>query len=43
MTKEEYYKTFSLSKVPKKVLKNEELANLYAVSKKNKVQSHIQT
>jgi len=43
MTKEEYYKTFSLSKVPKKVLKNEELANLYTVPKKDKVRPHIQT
>ena len=43
MTKEEYYKTFSLSKVPKKVLKNEELANLYTVPKKDKVRLHIQT
>src|SRR5712691_10965553 len=43
MSKEEYYKTFSLSKVPKKVLKNEELANLYTVPKKDKVRPHIQT
>ena len=43
MSKEEYYKTFSLCKVPKKVLENEELANLYTVPKKDKVRPHIQT
>ena len=42
MQKEEYYKTFSLSKVPKTVLKNEELANLYTVPKKDKIRPHIQ-
>ena len=43
MSKEEYYKMFFLSKVAKNELKNEELANLYTIPKKDKVRPHIQT
>jgi hypothetical protein len=41
--KEEYYKTFALSGIPKSALKDEELANLYTRPKKEKVQPSLQT